>query len=212
MARPAYRAESSRNPVEYRPGRTSNASHTATTQDREQPTILGMTTTARAARRLTPTNYKLLLLLHIVSSVGWLGLNVGNLTLAVIGLTTDDPATQHVSLSAMYLIGGTLLIPVSLLALTSGVLLGIYTRWGLIKYKWVLVKLALTIIAVVLIPLSLLPGLRELRDLMTATPAGELADLGRLGSTILTAGLVSTAMYVTNSVLSVLKPWGRVRA
>lgn len=175
--------------------------------------MVGMTTTTgQAARRLTPTSYKLLLLSHIVVSVGWLGLNVGNLTLAVTGLTTDDPATQHVALSAMYLIGGTLLIPVSLLALTSGVLLGVYTKWGLIRYKWVLVKLTLTVIAVLLIPLSLLPTLRELRDLMADTPADQLADLGRIGMMILSAGLVSTTMYVTNAVLAVLKPWGRVRA
>lgn len=171
-----------------------------------------MTTTERAGtRRLTPTTRKLLLLLHIVVSVGWLGLNVGNLTLAITGLTTDDPGTQHAAFGAMYLIGGTLLIPVSLLALVSGVLLGMYSKWGLVRYRWVLVKLVLTIIAVVLIPLSLLPGLRELSALVAATPADRLADSGPLALDMLAAGLVSTSMYVTNAVLSVLKPWGRTR-
>jgi hypothetical protein len=171
-----------------------------------------MTTTERAAtRRLTPAARKLLLLLHIVVSVGWLGLNVGNLTLAITGLTTDDPGTQHAALGAMYLIGGPLLIPVSLLALVSGVLLGMYTKWGLVRYRWVLVKLLLTVIAVVLIPLSLLPGLRELSALIAATPADRLADTGPLALDMLAAGIVSTSMYVTNAVLSVLKPWGRTR-
>ena len=171
-----------------------------------------MSTTARTAtRRLTPTTHKLLLLLHIVVSVGWLGLNVGNLTLAITGLTTDDPGTQHAAFGAMYLIGGPLLIPVSLLALASGVLLGMYTKWGLIRYRWVLVKLTLTVVAVVLIPLSLLPGLRELSALMADTPSDRLADTGSLALDMLAAGLVSTSMYVTNAVLSVLKPWGRTR-
>ncbi|GAB1508630.1 hypothetical protein [Actinophytocola sp. KF-1] len=170
-----------------------------------------MTTTIERTRRLTPTTYKLLLLLHIVVSVGWLGLNVGNLTLAITGLTTDDPGTQHTAFGAMYLVGGTLLIPVSLLALVSGVLLGIYTRWGLIRYWWVAVKLALTVIAVVLIPVSLLPGLSELSALMAVTPADQLADTGPLALDMLAAGCVSTTMYVTNAVLSVLKPWGRTR-
>lgn len=171
-----------------------------------------MTTTVRATpRRLSPTTYKLLLLLHIVVSIGWLGLNVGNLTLAITGLTTDDPGTQHAAFGAMYLIGGPLLIPVSLLALASGVLLGIYTKWGLVRYRWVLVKLTLTVIAVVLIPLSLLPGLRELSALMADTPADRMADTGPLALDMLAAGLVSTSMYVTNAVLSVLKPWGRTR-
>ena len=170
-----------------------------------------MTTTERATRKLTPTAYKLLLLLHIVVSVGWLGLNIGNLTLAVTGLTTDDPTTQHAAFGAMYLVGGPLLIPVSLLALASGVLLGLYTKWGLVRYRWVLVKLTLTVIAVVLIPLSLLPGLRELSQLMADTPADRLADVSSLGPDMLAASLVSTSMYVTNAVLSVLKPWGRTR-
>lgn len=169
------------------------------------------TTTERPARRLTPTTRKWLLILHIVVSVGWLGLNVGNLTLAITGLTTDDPTTQHAAFGAMYLIGGTLLIPISLLALISGVLLGFYSKWGVVRYRWVLVKLTLTSVAVVLIPLSLLPGLRDLSDLMATTPSDQFADIGRLGMTTLSAGIVSTTMYVTNAVLSVLKPWGRTR-
>lgn len=169
------------------------------------------TTTSTPTRRLAPATYKLLLLLHIVVSVGWLGLNIGNLTLAITGLTATDPGTQHTAFGAMYLIGGPLLIPVSLLALVSGVLLGVYTRWGLVRYRWVLVKLTLTVVAVVLIPLSLLPGLRELSALMANTPADRLADTGPLALDMLAAGLVSTAMYVTNAVLSVLKPWGRTR-
>lgn len=173
---------------------------------------MGMTTTtARTTRRLTPATHKSLLLLHIVVSVGWLGLNVANLTLAITGLLTDDPGTQHAAFGAMYLIGGPLLIPVSLLALGSGVLLGWYTKWGLVRYRWVLVKLVLTVVAVVLIPLSLLPGLRELSELMAATPADRQADTGPLALDMLAAGLVSTAMYVTSAVLSVLKPWGRTR-
>lgn len=170
-----------------------------------------MTTAEQKTRRLTPTMRKWLLILHIVVSVGWLGLNVGNLTLAVTGLTTDDPGTQHVAFGAMYLVGGTLLIPVSLLALVSGVLLGWYSKWGLIRYRWVLVKLTLTVVAVLLIPLSLLPGLRELSGMMADTPADRLADIGPVALDILAAGLVSTSMYLTNAILSVLKPWGRTR-
>jgi hypothetical protein len=176
-------------------------------------TILGMmTSTERTARRrLTPTTRKWLLLLHVVVSVGWLGLNVGLLTLEITGLTTDDPTTQHTALGALYLIGGPLLIPVSLLAYTSGILLGFYSKWGVFRYRWVLVKFTLTTVAVVLVPLSLLPGLGDLSQLVANTPADELADLGPLGLSMLAAGCVSTTMYVTNALLSVLKPWGRTR-
>jgi hypothetical protein len=169
------------------------------------------TTIERPTRRLTPTVRKWLLLLHIVTSLGWLGLNVANLTLAVTGLTTRDPTTQHSALGAMHLVGGPLLIPVSLLAYMSGIALGYFSKWGVFRYRWVLVKFMLTTIAVVLVPLSLLPGLHELSALVADTPPGTLADVGRLGWDMLSAGIVSTSMYVTCAVLSVLKPWGRTR-
>lgn len=169
------------------------------------------TTIERPTRRLTPTTRKWLLLLHVVASVGWLGLNIGNLTLTITGLLTDDPTVQHTALGATYLIGGPLLIPVSLLAYVSGILLGFYSKWGVFRYRWVLVKFVLTTIAVVLIPFSLLPGLSELSTLVANTPPDQLADLGEHAASILSAGLVSTSMYVTCTVLSVHKPWGRTR-
>jgi hypothetical protein len=169
------------------------------------------TTIERPTRRLTPTTRKWLLLLHVVASVGWLGLNVGNLTLTITGLLTDDPSTQHTAFGALYLIGGPLLIPVSLLAYVSGILLGFYSRWGVLRYRWVLVKFVLTTIAVLLIPLSLLPGLREVSTLVATTPPDQLTDLGEHAMSILSAGIVSTTMYVTSAVLSVHKPWGRTR-
>jgi hypothetical protein len=173
---------------------------------------MGMTTTTeRSVRRLAPTTRKWLLILHIVVSVGWLGLNVGNLTLEITGLTTDDPATQHFALGALYLIGGPLLIPVSLLAYVSGILLGYYSKWGVFRYRWVLAKFSLTTVAVVLVPLSLVPGLRALSDLVSAAPADRLADVGQDGMSMLSAGIVSTAMYLTCAILSVTKPWGRTR-
>lgn len=169
------------------------------------------TTIERPSRRLTPTARRWLLLLHIVTSLGWLGLNVANLTLAITGLTTRDPTTQHAALGAMHLVGGPLLIPVSLLAYVSGILLGYFSKWGVFRYRWVLVKFVLTTVAVVLVPLSLLPGLHELAALVADVPQGQLADLGNLGWDMLSAGIVSTSMYVTCAVLSVLKPWGRTR-
>src|SRR5919199_4578911 len=166
------------------------------------------TTIERSARRLTPTTRKWLLILHVVVSVGWLGLNVGNLTLCVTGLATEDPTTQHAAFGAMYLIGGVLLVPVSLLAYVSGIALGYYSKWGVFRYRWVLVKFVLTTVAVVLVPLSLLPGLSELSSLVAAAPANRMADLGPSGLSMLGAGIVSTSMYLTCAVLSVLKPWG----
>jgi hypothetical protein len=210
MARALPREEQP-GPRRYAAGRTRVVAPEPTTTGTARDDHGGMTTTGRTTRRIAPTTYKWLLVTHIVVSVGWLGLNAGNLALAVTGLTTGDPGTQHTALGAMYLLAGPLMVPVSVAALASGVLLGLGTRWGLVRYRWVLVKLVLTVTAVLLIPLSLLPGLRELSATVAATPADVLAPVDAIALDVLSAGIVSTAMYVTSAVLSTLKPWGRTR-
>jgi hypothetical protein len=172
-----------------------------------------MTTTDDTRRRpwLTPRARKWVLVLHVVSAVGWLGINFADFVLAVTGMTTTDPATQHAMLHALAVVGGTLLIPISLLALVSGLTLALGTQWGLLRYKWVIVKLVLTVIAIILLPVALLPELNALRDLATETPAGQLVDTADHSWSILSAAVVSTSMYITNVIMSVLKPFGRTR-
>ncbi|WP_218825586.1 DUF2269 family protein [Streptosporangium subroseum] len=150
-----------------------------------------------------------LVVLHVISSVGWLGLTIGNLVLAVTGLTTGSPDDQHAAYRVMGMLGDLLLIPISLTAFVTGVLLGLGTSWGLLRHRWVAVKLVLTLIAVVLTPLALLPGIHDAVTAVSDAAPGRLADTSGFGSDLVYAGCVSLSMYVTNVVLSVFKPWGR---
>lgn len=172
-----------------------------------------MTTTDDTRRRpwLTPRARKWILVLHVVSAVGWLGINFADFALAVTGLTTTDPALQHAMLRALVVVGDTLLIPISLLALTTGLVLALGTQWGLLRYRWVVVKLILTSIAVLLIPFALLPELNNMNDLASALPADELLDTSEHVWGVLSAAVVSTSMYVTNVIMSVIKPGGRTQ-
>ena len=170
-----------------------------------------MTTASRSRFQLSPKTRKMVLLLHVVCAVGWLGLHIGNVTLAITGLVTDDPGTQQTAFRAVNLLGGMLLIPISLLAFTTGVTLALGTRWGLVRHWWVLTKFVLTLIPVLLIPLSLLPGYRDLADQVNAAPADQVVDIGDTGVSLIIAAIVSTTMYLTSVTLSVFKPWGRTK-
>ena len=168
-----------------------------------------MTTASRF--QLSPRTRKVVLVLHIVSAVGWLGMHLGNVALALTGLTTDDPGTQQTAFRAVNLLGGMLLIPISLTAFTTGVILALGTRWGLVRHWWVLTKFVLTLIPVILIPLSLLPGYRSLAALVDAAPPDQLVEVGTSGPSLVVAAIVSTTMYLTSATLSVFKPWGRTK-
>jgi|tagenome__1003787_1003787.scaffolds.fasta_scaffold20625526_1 hypothetical protein len=170
-----------------------------------------MTTASQTGFQLTPKWRKLVLLLHVISAVGWLGMHLGNVTLAITGLVTDDPGTQHTAFRALDLLGGMLLIPISLLAFATGVTLALGTRWGLVRHWWVITKFVLTLIPVILIPLSLLPGYGDLADQVNAAAPGQVVDVGNTGISLIIAAIVSTTMYLTSVTLSIFKPWGRTK-
>ncbi|ONI89559.1 hypothetical protein ALI22I_15805 [Saccharothrix sp. ALI-22-I] len=144
---------------------------------------------------MKPKVRKLWLVLHVVSSVGWLGVTVGMLVLALAAF--DAPQLYE----AMSLLGDLVVLPLALTALGTGVVLSLGTKWGLVKYRWVLVKFVLTVVAVVATTFSLRSGLHEAAD----------GVVGAAGADVLVASCVSLTLYTFNTVLSVFKPWGRTR-
>ncbi|GAB3433825.1 hypothetical protein [Actinophytocola sediminis] len=142
---------------------------------------------------------------HIVSAVGWLGIEVCVLGLTAIGLGAEDPATVRTAHDAAVLIADTFFLPATLLMLLSGLVLGLGTKWGLFRYYWVTVKLAIGCALLVAGSYTLEATMRETADLAEAgdLTSGEGASL--LGMLGVIAGITLFA-----AVLSVTKPWGRI--
>jgi hypothetical protein len=153
-------------------------------------------------RRLSPRWRKLLLTTHIGTSVGLLGTDVTVLLLAVSGARGSDPVGVY---PAARLIGSLLLVPAALLSLTTGVLLGLLTPWGLLRHWWVTAKLALTTAGAVLSLLVLTPALTALAD-----GAGGSLPLAQRLELVRDSGAASGVLLVTLA-LSVYKPFGRIR-
>ena len=74
------------------------------------------------------------LVLHVIVSVGWLGIDLTLLTLGATAAFTPDPAMVHIAFTAMDTLGGILLVPIALLSLTTGLVLALGTKWGLVRY------------------------------------------------------------------------------
>ncbi len=95
-----------------------------------------------------------------------------------------------------------------LLCLLTGVLLGLGTKYGLVRYWWVAVKLVLNVVLVTLVLFLLMPSLGPLagaaRDSLTG--GAPLPDLSGLAF----PPVVSTTAVLVAMTLSVFKPWGRV--
>ncbi|HEX2075635.1 MAG TPA: hypothetical protein VHF92_17795, partial [Geodermatophilus sp.] len=108
---------------------------------------------------------------------------------------------------AAELVATTLLIPLALASLLSGLALAPLTPWGLFRHWWVALKFVLTSAGVVLALAVLTPALDGAADAAQAGVAVSLADRWVL---VRNSGAASIVLVVTLA-LSVYKPFGRVR-
>lgn len=165
-------------------------------------------TTARPWR-LGGRTRKPVLLLHIASAGAWLGIDVVMGVLVFTALFTDSHRTKAVSYQALEMFAVWPLLSTGLLCLATGVLLGLGSKYGLVRFWWVAVKLVLNIVLTTLVLFALRPGVVEAaergRDLLAGgSPALAPGDL-------LFPPIVSTSAVLFAMVLSVFKPWGRIR-
>jgi hypothetical protein len=149
------------------------------------------------------------LVVHILAAAAWIGVDVVVAVLVVAGRVSDQPASQGVAYLALgrFVVGP--MLTAGLLCLVSGIVLGLGSKWGLVRYWWVAVKLVLNVALCTLIIMLLRPGMADVsahgQALIDGTPAtGNVSDLFFPPAVSLTALAIATT-------LSVYKPWGRAR-
>ncbi|WP_115788345.1 hypothetical protein [Arthrobacter silvisoli] len=170
----------------------------------------------KGERPLLPQGWrKLVLVLHITGGVGWMGLDVGLLFLVFTGLLTDSGRTAVAVYTALGIFVPPAVIILSLLMLATGLVQGLWTKWGLVEYWWVLVKLLLGIVLTVLVFVALLPAVGSLPaglgDADGASGAAVRHALGAAPVQLLFPPIVSFLSLGFALVLAIYKPWGRVR-
>ena len=166
-------------------------------------------TEARVIRMpLSSGTRKLLLLVHIAAAGIWLGLDLALGILVVTALTADAMGAGAAAASLVAVSTWPLVI-VGLVTLATGVLLGLGTKYGLVRYRWVLVKLIVNVVLVTLAVLVLWPGLTTLADGGRAALADGVAPT--VTANLVFPPVVSSTALLVAMTLSVFKPWGRTR-
>ena len=159
---------------------------------------------------MRPRSRKAVLTLHIVSAGAWIGVDVVVACLVLIGRTGDDRGTRALAYQALAEFVVAPMLLAALICLVTGVLLGVATKWGLVRYWWVLVKLVMNIVLCALILLVLRPGMGEVRAHGEALATG-LPAAGDVSSLVYPPTVSLTALTIA-VLLSVYKPWGRIAA
>jgi uncharacterized membrane protein len=171
--------------------------------------IVGWGSNQVLRRRLNTRSRKVFLAAHIISAGMWIGMDVTLGILACTGMLSDDPATVATCFQALVLFAVWPMFTASLATLATGVVLGLGSKYGLVRYWWVAVKLAVNVLMSVLIVFSLRSGLVDAAEFgrQVATTGAVAGSPGRL----LFPVFVAPSLLLFAGVLSVFKPWGRIR-
>ena len=159
--------------------------------------------------RLGGRTRKGFLLAHIASAGAWLGIDVVLAVLVFTALLTEDGRVKALCFAALELFAVWPLLITGLVCLVTGVVLGLSSRYGLVRYWWVAVKLALNLVLTGLVLVALEPEVSQAAERARRFIAGEPATLA-VGNLIFPP-IVSPAALLTAMVLAVFKPWGRIR-
>jgi hypothetical protein len=117
-----------------------------------------------ARLKLRPAVRRAILTAHIIAGVGLLGDVAAVLAINVRAATTGDPALAAASYDLLAMFTVLFGIPLSFGALVTGILLGLGSKWGVVRYGWVIAKLVLLIGVILVGALVLGPGTEAMRS------------------------------------------------
>jgi hypothetical protein len=144
---------------------------------------------------------------HVAASVSVLGADLVLLALGIASVGGADPVTIYPAAS---LIATWLVAPLALVALASGLALGLLTPWGLFTYWWVTIKLAIVAVLTGVVLFVLVPALGATADAVTG-PTPRLLGAGERLPLLVAPAMASTLLVVA-LVLAIFKPGWRLRS
>ena len=155
--------------------------------------------------QMSPAIRKLMLTVHIIGSVGWLGAIAAYVALNVPVYVSDDEQIVRAAYLMMEPVLRYALIPLAATALVTGIVQALGTPWGLLRHYWVTISLVLTAFAFVILVLHL-PAV----EAVAAVAADPTGDVDPLGGDLFHAvgGLV---VLLVPLVLNIYKPRGMTR-
>jgi hypothetical protein len=153
-----------------------------------------------------PQLRKLALTSHVITSVGWFGAVASFLVLAIAGLTSSNALIVRSAYVAMDVVGWFIIVPLCLASLPTGLIMSLGTPWGLFRHYWVVAKLAITVVATILLLVHMQPVGHMARAVAeTSLRAGELAGLRMQ---LVADAIAACVALLAATAISIYKPWG----
>ena len=83
---------------------------------------------------------KLALAVHLIVSVGWIGAVAAYLALDLTAATSQNVDSVRAAYIGMDLIARTVIVPLAIASLVTGIIMAVGTTWGLFRHYWVVLS------------------------------------------------------------------------
>jgi hypothetical protein len=158
---------------------------------------------------MTPRVRKFALMMHIISTLGWMGAIACFLVLSIVGLNGQEEQVVSASYLSMELIALFVIVPLSIFSLFSGLIQSLGTKWGLFRHYWVLIKFLLTLIAAIVLYLQL-ETISYMADLAAETTLSS-PNIRGVRQSLVVHAVGGLFVLLVATMLSVYKPRGITR-
>ena len=164
-------------------------------------------------RTLKPLPRKIWVFTHVAVSVGWFGGGYAMLVMAIVAMTDAGTPLRPAAYELMRISDNAIMIPGSLGALITGLVVGLGTRWRVLRHWWVVTKLLLTIGGMAFAYLYIAQRVETALDMaLRIGPTEPHTDIAPLAPGIVAGSSLMLVVLLTTTWLSVRKPWGRTPA
>jgi hypothetical protein len=158
---------------------------------------------------LSARGRKITLVAHIAAAGSWIGIELVLGVLVITAMTAERSADVAALSVAIAAFANWPLVFVGAVTLVSGLLLGLGTKIGVLRYWWVVVKLALNVVLLTLVFVLLMPGVATLGSSASEALAGGTPVV--FDGQLIFPPIVSSTALVFAMTLAVFRPWGRVK-
>ncbi|MEC0174909.1 DUF2269 family protein [Paenibacillus favisporus] len=164
-------------------------------------------------KKMTVKQRKWLLTLHLLFSAVMLGTAVIFLFLSITAAVTEDEGVFRACYSIMHMLSEKTVRVSTIATLVTGIMLSVWTPWGLFKYYWIIVKEILTLLLVILGPVGMY--FWTLQAVQYVSEPGMQAILSpdfTVNNAQLWTGIILQIVSLAGLfIISVFKPWGARR-
>jgi uncharacterized membrane protein len=156
-------------------------------------------------KKLSSKSYKIVKIVHILSSSVWIGAGFAGLFLLTAVLSKDNLSQI---LSAVHYIDLLIIIPANLITCISGIIFSAFTEWGFFKHRWIVLKYIINAVPLICGGILFAPSIVNMLSIVNEMGENALSNPSFILSKNIFTGafIVMLLLLIAALFLAVIKP------